>query len=449
MKKGKLISLCLSILLVLGCTKQNTINTESTINTETIDVLQKGSSVKLLVATDIHYLSQDIVVEGNKFKNMYLNNDGKMVNYIEQITDAFIEEVISQKPSALIISGDLTFNGEKKSHEDLANKLQRVKDRDIPVLVIPGNHDISNYGAMGYKENSVYPVEHITMEEFKNIYGRFSYNSAIDRDKNSLSYISAISEDLWVFMVDTSKYNSNSKYKPSTVEGEVNKDTYVWLEKALEKAKNCGVTPIMVTHHNLLKHNEHIYKGYTIDNSNEVVNLFNKYNVKINFSGHGHLQHIAKNEANENILYDIQNSSLSVYNSQYGIVEFTPNKGIDYYTKSLEIEEWAKARDSNDENLLIFNKYSQSFLMTNIYNKTINALEGIGLSDKEKGLIANTVAEINSSYFSGQLNSSYKNILESEGYKLIIGMENVSVKKYIESFLNGPLKEENKISINL
>ena len=43
--------------------------------------------------------------------------------------------------AALILSGDLSFNGEKTSHEELAGKLFKLQEQGIPVLVLPGNHD--------------------------------------------------------------------------------------------------------------------------------------------------------------------------------------------------------------------------------------------------------------------------------------------------------------------
>ena len=44
------------------------------------------------------------------------------MNSIAKITDAFIEEVTKRQPDGLILSGDLTLNEEKKSHEELVTK---------------------------------------------------------------------------------------------------------------------------------------------------------------------------------------------------------------------------------------------------------------------------------------------------------------------------------------
>ena len=98
----------------------------------------------IMLGTDIHYFSDSLTDGGPRFQEMVEYGDGKVVTYIDQITDAFLDEVVKLRPDALVLSGDLTLNGEKASHKDLAEKLHRVENNGIPVLVIPGNHDINN-----------------------------------------------------------------------------------------------------------------------------------------------------------------------------------------------------------------------------------------------------------------------------------------------------------------
>ena len=92
--------------------------------------------------TDIHYLAQSLTDRGDMFQSMVEHGDGKLTNYVWEITDAALEEIKLLSPDALIISGDLSLQGEKKSHEELAKKLDEVEKAGITVLVIPGNHDI-------------------------------------------------------------------------------------------------------------------------------------------------------------------------------------------------------------------------------------------------------------------------------------------------------------------
>ena len=103
--------------------------------------------VKFMIATDLHYISPSLLGDGSFFTpSSEKRNDGKVVPYVSALTDAFLEEVKEKKPRALILSGDLTLNGAKASHEELAEKLLSVKSEGIDVLVIPGNHDVSSTG---------------------------------------------------------------------------------------------------------------------------------------------------------------------------------------------------------------------------------------------------------------------------------------------------------------
>ena len=85
----------------------------------------------------------------------------------------------------MIISGDLTLEGEKLSHEAFAQKLGKLEDHGIPVYVIPGNHDINNPKAASYKGAEVIPATRTTPEEFATIYRDFGYDEAISRDPAS------------------------------------------------------------------------------------------------------------------------------------------------------------------------------------------------------------------------------------------------------------------------
>ncbi len=84
---------------------------------------KETSPLTVVTATDLHYLSPELTDYGTGFMRMVGNGDGKLTQYAPEITDAFLEEVEKLHPDALILSGDLSFNGEKTSHEELAGKL--------------------------------------------------------------------------------------------------------------------------------------------------------------------------------------------------------------------------------------------------------------------------------------------------------------------------------------
>lgn len=55
-------------------------------------------------------------------------------------------------PDILLVSGDLTKDGEQECHAALAKQLQQLQ-QDVPglkIYVINGNHDIRNYNAKNF-----------------------------------------------------------------------------------------------------------------------------------------------------------------------------------------------------------------------------------------------------------------------------------------------------------
>lgn len=88
-----------------------------------VSVIRKGEPQVIWIASDIHFLSPGLTDGGALFTRTVESGDGKMVGDSEKIVDAFLVEALKNKPDALVLSGDLTFNGERESLEVLAGKL--------------------------------------------------------------------------------------------------------------------------------------------------------------------------------------------------------------------------------------------------------------------------------------------------------------------------------------
>ena len=145
-----------------------------------------------------------------------------------------------------------------------------------------------------------------------------------------LSYIYPITSDQWVLILDTSNSKFNFEFDMNFVGGELSKTTIEWLETNLSYAKDNNIEVITAMHHNLLVHNELFKDSYTLYNNNELLQLYEKYDVKVNFSGHLHIQSIKQ----QNGIYDIANGSILDYGNRYGILDIYENC-YDYNTYSL------------------------------------------------------------------------------------------------------------------
>lgn len=384
--------------------------------------------VKIITATDMHHLSPSLTDNGDAFWNTINNSDGKVIQYIDEIMSAFSDDVISASPDVLILSGDLTFNGEKASHEDLAKKLAVIQESGVQVLVIPGNHDINKTSSVKFVGDEYEYVDSVTADEFKKIYADFGMNQAESVDENSLSYIYKANSDLCILMLDTNAYGENF----------VQDKTYEWLESQLKKAKKKNMQVLAVSHQNLLAHNSLLTFGYQLYDANELLELYNKYDVKLNLSGHIHMQHIKTDDITE-----IATSSLAVAPNQYGIIDFNNNE-FNYSTKSVDVSAWAENNGINNRDLLSFAEYSEKFFKDTSKNQIISRFENSNISEKEKNLLAETFADINSSYFAGvPINhTDYES-----GIELWQKQDNNFMLNYINSILDDSSNNYCKITV--
>ena len=405
--KKKLI--LISLLLISSCNKVDLGNLETSI----------------YIASDIHLYSNNLIGENNvNCVKEKFTSDGRVQEYDYELVNSLVNEVNKNKPEFLVISGDLSFNGERDSHLELVKLLDKIED--TKVLVIPGNHDTYSLNSFSCLNYEVTTIDSITSDEFKTIYKDYGYSNAYSCDKESLSYIYEISEDKWLMMLDTNQSKYNYEYNMNIVSGNINEDTYKWMEENLKYAYQNNIEVISVSHHNLLVHNPLFKTSYTLFNNEEIINLFTKYDVKLNFSGHLHIQSIQDTKMNKKKFYDISSGSLLDYSNRYGI--------LDIYNNYLKYE----SRKINFiDTSFDFNKYSYDVFYNKYYNKSISLNEYLYL-DKAKE-ITSLLSEINCYYFDGDYVNINKVIKEN---KSLIRLIKRKTKNYKESYISTIIEVE-------
>ena len=367
----------------------------------------------IMLATDIHYFSDSLTDGGPRFQEMVEYGDGKIVTYIDQITDAFLDEVVKQHPDALVLSGDLTLNGEKASHKDLAEKLHRVENHGIPVLVIPGNHDINNHQAARYKGEERLPAEYTTPAEFRQIYRAFGYDEAASEDPNSLSYLYELDENTWLLMIDSCQYSPVNK-----VGGAISEATYEWVEQQLEAAWDVGVEIIHVAHHNLLDESEIYVDECTIEHSEQFIDLLETWDVPLFLSGHLHVQHCKRSEDNRGI-WEMVTASLATPSCKYAILTYRDDRSFLYRTQSLDVEAWAKKNQCTEEDLLNFKQFQTPFLRRVFYNQAIASLNEVPeLTDSEREQMAQLYSLLKFHYYQGTAYQVQEPVRNDPAYEL-------------------------------
>jgi 3',5'-cyclic AMP phosphodiesterase CpdA len=319
------------------------------------------------------------------------------------------------------------------------------------VFVIPGNHDILNPWAREIKGEEQLVTERIDANDFESIYKEFGYEEAISKDKSTLSYLAAPADNLYLLMLDTCIYDFNDLVGMPTTNGEIASETFEWIKQCSKLAQDNNAQVVTVMHHNLLNHSDVLYSGFTLDNSEEALAVLQECGLNLVLSGHLHIQDIKSSFEEQNQVFDIATSSLSVYPVQYGVLKFTPSEGFDYSTSRVDVEGWAKESGNRDANIMNFKEYSKEYFANISSKKTYDNLTAGGSYTKEEiEQMTDTMGLLNINYFAGTISKVKKEVMESRGYQLLTDTaETEFLKAYILSMLSDDKIDDNKLHIPL
>lgn len=349
----------------------------------------EAAPVSIVTATDLHFAGRDSYTYTGTFQqDSETNGSGKQMQYLDDILDAFINEMLEEKPDYILLTGDLTFIGAKASHEALAQRLTDLTAAGFQVLVVPGNHDICS-GSYILPQGEPVETPSVTAEEFREIYAEFGYSGGISYDENSLSYVYDTGKGSWIFMLDTNFHYGSSL-------GELSSETMSWLKNQLRRCKRAGAYPLLAGHHNLMVHNERFKTGYVMGNGSEIQSLAKAYGGNLYLSGHMHLQHIAQEEG----VTDIAGGSLAVYPHRYGKLTLNGSQW-EYDAQATDVSGYAKAVGLKDPNLLNYDDFGYHFFYDRTFDHAKEALSETISDENILFRLCDLIAKANVHYFGG------------------------------------------------
>ncbi|MCQ2492136.1 MAG: metallophosphoesterase [Lachnospiraceae bacterium] len=377
---------------------------------------------RMAVTSDLHLMAKTLYDDGPAFEHLIRSDDGKQTKDSTKLVRQMFLEVHQQRYDALLITGDLTYNGELASHEDLVERLKVVKNYGVPVYVLPGNHDIRR-NARSYLGNEIRQVPTVDEEAFAKLYEDFGYGQAVSRDVTSLSYMVKLREDIYLICLDNCSRVSGFVQKY----GEIRPDTMNWLERQLRSIK--GKSCIVAGHYNLCFHNSMFQQGFIMNNKDEVADLLNRYNVKLYLSGHMHMQHVSSNFG----VKEIATSPPTTWPHQYGSLRISSDGDMKYETRQIIMA--PKQRNEYHD------FYRKNFMMQ-VFKDLGPRIE---LTDKEIEVMAEYAADLHLAYFSGNAYQILDEKKESQARKLwLTKASDCFYHRYMESILI-----EEKINHNL
>ena len=287
-----------------------------------------NNTVKMAIISDLHVMAPDLLVnEGAAFER-YLNQDRKMLRESLEILDTLVADILEQKPQLVLVTGDLTKDGEKMSHQLVAGRLQRLVDAGIQVLVVPGNHDINNPDARVYDGDNTVPADTITRPDFAKIYRHMGYDEHSRRDPDTLSYCRDITDDLTILAIDAcmdrlntfvSRGDARDHCKTS---GNLEASSQQWLVDQATAATAAGRKVIAMMHHHLVPHfhmEDTLAAPYMVDGAGQLCQRLVQAGVHVIFTGHLHISDISQTNLREGTMVEVATAAAVGYPCQWRI----------------------------------------------------------------------------------------------------------------------------------
>jgi len=271
------------------------------------DVKIMPETVKFMIISDIHYFDPSLfTLPANASFQGYLAADRKLIIESSAILKNILVTVAAEKPDFLLVTGDLTKDGEKVDHQAVAALFKTLSDNGIKVLVIPGNHDVNNPAAMSYLGTASASIANVSASDFATIYANCGYGNAVERDPNSLSYVSEPVTGVWMLGIDA------CHYAPSETAGSISATTLAWVKTIISKAKAKNKILLSMMHHGIVEHfvgQSTMFSEYLISDWKNTSTALADSGLNVVFTGHFHAQDIAKGTGTKGYIYDVETGS--------------------------------------------------------------------------------------------------------------------------------------------
>lgn len=310
----------------------------------------KGASaggLKVISISDAHFLARELIKATDDYhaaKSM-----DKMFSESDSILDAEMQRIAKEDPDVLLVTGDLTKDGELEGHQAFARKLRALKKQkpDLKIYVIPGNHDIRNKNAYNYNtaDGKRTPATRTEPQDFYNTYKDICYDDpsviakftpAAGKQAGQLSFAARPKKGYTIINLDSCRYSSdnttNGKDEHET-SGAISAELEQWTLQQIASAKKRGDFVIGVMHHNIVPHfdmESTVAPEYMLDNYQRISEEFADAGMHFVFTGHYHAQDVAKmRTAKGNDLFDLETGASCAYPVPMREVLFSKDKNTE------------------------------------------------------------------------------------------------------------------------
>lgn len=288
---------------------------------------QESKEWRMAILSDIHVMAPELLQADGKAFQDYIAHDRKMLKESTALLREAVTALSESRPDVVLVTGDLTKDGERVSHELVAERLLRpLREKGIPVYVIPGNHDVNNPHAVVFDGDSVERTATVTPGEFADCYRDYGYGQALARDPRSLSYVVQLNDSTRLLAIDACRYEENDYERNTCVTGgRIRPETLDFIKEQASAAQADRCRLLVMMHHGLVRHwkwQDKVMSEYLVEDWKRNARLFAKLGLNVVFTGHFHAQDIAGYGKGRQEVFDIETGSTVSYPMPYRLAVF-------------------------------------------------------------------------------------------------------------------------------
>ena len=298
---------------------------------------------KFWLITDTHYFAPSLGCRGEGY-NEFMQFEQKCFAETAAINNAVIDYLCaSDEADTVLIAGDLSFNGEKRSHLEFIELLKKLKNSGKKVYVITAGHDCNEH-PFAFDETGRLSPEGTKREELFDLYYEFGFSDALSVDREGLSYVTKLSEGVRLFALNNDGDDENRHtYTSSQIK---------WIEEEMEKGRAAGDVMIAMNHYPLLPACPvfALVGDAVMPRYEQVTTMLADGGVHLAFTGHMHNQSIkCKTTEKGNKFWDVCTGSLIGCPAFMRLVEIKDESTIDIKSVPVPDFQWDMEGLTNEQ----------------------------------------------------------------------------------------------------
>lgn len=264
----------------------------------------------LTFITDTHHYSKTLGTKGEAYM-LRSDSDQKCLGETGDIIDSAFEKIGNSDCDALMIIGDLTNDGERVSHEEMREKLYKLREKK-KVYIVTATHDwCCDRNPRRFDGDKVYnDVPTLHHNEIYDFYYDFGPADAVSEYRTTLgpaSYAVDIGENVTLLgLIDDKNGRGGAGFK---------REHLNWITEQIKSAKERGRMPVAMEHHLLYPHISPLFtNGARCKDGENYLNTFADAGLQFVFVGHSHMQRIdCHTSPKGNRIYEVNVASLVGY----------------------------------------------------------------------------------------------------------------------------------------